>query len=294
MTKFINTLIKFFCIGTLISVILLISAFIFSSTKNILNLNFLEKNKNIVILGDSNTMCAINDSVFRNSKNFSSSAEPYFESFSKIQKLLLEDVKVDYIFLSYAPHNLYECPFPDRKRDYKYISYKTFKKLFIYKDNKLEFVNSVVKDKLKMHFEINGRFKKLQRNNLEDHRLSLSRNKNLINFPDNILSKENNHKINQNQKYFLEKIIKICDENNIKLILINVPKIKDLLNDDRYCVAKFNTFHNTHYRDITYIDHSDLELDEKYFSDFVHLNYMGANIYSEYLNDLFHSLFIEK
>ena len=289
MNKFIKNALKFCFVIIFSATFVFVLAFVISSTKNIFSPSFVESKVNIFILGDSNTECAINDSLFLNSKNLSSSGEPYFESFSKIQKLLLENIRIDYIFLSYAPHNFYECPFPDRRRDYKYISFETFKILFNYKKNKFQFVKSVIKDKLKIHFKINGSFRYLERNDLENHKLSLLRGENLTNFPNKILSKNTNHKVNQNQRYFFEKIISICNENGINLILLNTPKRKELINDKRYCYDKFNNYYLKNHSEIPYIDHTNFELNENYFGDFVHLNYKGAKKYSTFLNELFYS-----
>lgn len=294
MAKFIFNISKFFSICIFLGFLIIIFSFFISSTKNIFDVNFIEKDKNIFILGDSNTECAINDSIFKNSKNLSSSGEPYFDTYSKIQKLLLEEVKIDYIFLSYTPHNLYENPFANTRRNYKYISFSTFKRLFFYKENKLEFLNGVVKDKLKVHFKIGGGFLKLERDNLKNHKFSLLENKELEYFPNQILSVDSNHRVTQIQKYFLDKIINICSEEQIHLILINTPKINELLDDSRYCVSQFNDFHKNNYNKIHYIDHSKLELNEKYFGDFIHLNSDGANFYSSYLNQYFYSTIHKK
>jgi len=78
-------------------------------TKTILlqQFNFnIGQNKKIVILGDSHTQCAVNDSVFQEAINLSESADTYFYSYIKFKRLLKENPQLEILVIGYSYHNV--------------------------------------------------------------------------------------------------------------------------------------------------------------------------------------------
>ncbi len=104
MKKFISNLLKIlFVFGLIYSCIIVANYY---HTKN--TPLRIPPDKNILILGDSNTESAINDTILDNSINLSHSADPFFYSFLKLRKILPANNHIDTVLLSFSPHNLFK------------------------------------------------------------------------------------------------------------------------------------------------------------------------------------------
>ena len=71
----------------------------------------------------------------------------------------------------------------------------------------------------------------------------------------------------------------------MNVILINPPKRKELLLHKKYFVNKFNEFYDKELNGVTYLDFSNIDLPDEYYSDLVHLNYKGATYFSNLLRN---------
>mgnify|MGYP003369178400 FL=1 len=97
-----------------------------------------------------------------------------------------------------------------------------------------------------------------------------------------------NFEFSENQKYFLEKIINLCKENNIELIFVTAPianvsmdyiKNYNLIHDK---VANFAKKHNIFYIDYNIINKQENLLTNDNFRDDAHLNHSGVEIISNH------------
>jgi len=91
--------------------------------------------------------------------------------------------------------------------------------------------------------------------------------------------------LDTNKLFYFKEIIKICNDNDIRLIcLISPTYIKyDTSNE---IIHKYNAIANTN--NVEYIDHSSLQpfhLNPNYFKDQLHLNNHGATKYSEVISN---------
>ncbi|GHT65454.1 hypothetical protein AGMMS50239_25330 [Bacteroidia bacterium] len=83
----------------------------------------------------------------------------------------------------------------------------------------------------------------------------------------------------------LRRIVRIfCNEKEVKLILFNTP----VYQVDKYTdQAKFDSLRIAILPDVDYMDFSDFLLPDSCYGDIGHLNYHGAEIFSEYLQHNF-------
>lgn len=255
-----------------------------------------EKNREILILGDSNIKYAINDSIFSNSANFAGEADSYFYSFIKLNKIL-EDKAHGFktVFLSFSPHNIIDNGWIFNEEDmitrfpkyYPLMGKDDLK--FLFKDKNDVFLSSLarvfrelpntVQSKFKGPFISNyGGFKFVDNNSLSSELEKLSNGEPIPIVP-------SIYKISKQEILYLNKIMALCKRNNLKLILVNPPKRKELLVHKKYFVAEFNQFYDNELNDVTYLDFSNLILPDEYYSDLVHLNYKGADYFSNLLKN---------
>jgi hypothetical protein len=259
------------------------------------SLNF--KNKNVLLLGDSNMECAINDSIFSSGINKASSSDSYFYSYLKLKNYISINPKIDTVFLSFAPHNVFDngwllsdSHIYSRFRYYYYLmDWSDFEFLLSKKPQAVlssipSIIEQTFKNSVRKIIGISsisrsyGGFRSLDRDILADVKLKLINGEPLPFFkiPDNFtLSKE--------EITYLDKIILYCNKNDIKLYLINTPKRAELLNYTKYGVNNFQSFYDEKYSNVDFLDFSQMELPDDNYGDFVHLNRKGSTNFSSFL-----------
>jgi hypothetical protein len=249
--------------------------------------------KNVLILGDSNSQTAINDSIYNNALNLSSSADPYFYSYLKLKKIVETNTHIDTLVLSFSPHNIYKNNWTFNKEHlysrfsvyYPFMDYQDL--LFLIKGNpkgvisassdimKRTLSNSLgrILDSHSIHDY--GHFLRLDRNILEDVKAKLKNEEPMpfFDIPKNLI-------IADSEVHYLYKIIEICKSNNLVLYLANMPKRKELLAYKKYGVNEFYSFYDASLSEIPFLDFSKINLPDNYYGDLVHLNYLGSDYFS--------------
>ena len=86
---------------------------------------------------------------------------------------------------------------------------------------------------------------------------------------------------------YLMKIVELCKIYNVELILINTPTYKSEI----YSNNTLQSYYNRYFSQIKYLDFSDFVLPDSGYGDIEHLNYKGAEIFSQYLEDNYESVF---
>ncbi|MDR0427925.1 MAG: hypothetical protein LBH12_04905, partial [Dysgonamonadaceae bacterium] len=86
------------------------------------------------------------------------------------------------------------------------------------------------------------------------------------------------------QKAYLLKIAELCKSRDVELILLNVPMYKPEVYGDNELA---NDFHDAYLSDVKYMDYSAFTLPDSCYRDIGHLNYRGARIFSQYLQERF-------
>lgn len=254
------------------------------------------KNKSILLLGDSNMECAVNDKIFSRSINMAASSDSYYYSYLKLNHYITKKIRFDTLILSFAPQNIIDNGWLfDSKHIYSrlqhYYPLMSGDDLKVLYSNNYKGVNSAIPAvfkrsilnivKIILHKDINGAyggFLKLNRNILSEVQLKLKKGEPLPFFN---LSKD--FKISPTEIKYLEKIISLCQNNNITLILMNTPKRHEILEHPNYSVLEFNDFYAKNFKNILFVDCSRLNLPDDNYGDLVHLNFEGASSFSNIL-----------
>lgn len=279
---------KFFTMSLvfLAVIVLIVEGVNFFVQKNI----DLKINKNILILGDSQTQFSLNDDILSNSINLSESADTYFYSFIKLKNILPENPQIDTLFLGYSYHNISEQQDDWLKSStinaYKFPLYyflmnkkDTFK---LFKQNMKAFLGYYFSS-FKTNLGHLGRMKKGAKINK-------------IGIGNYSRTLENNPQIRTGNEFQLEiglhadlenlnKIINYCNKNNVKVILIAAPLYKNAIENGIAFDKEKLLLEIKKYNELTYYNFSNYKLDKTCFKDEVHLNSKGAKIFSKMIKE---------
>jgi hypothetical protein len=244
-----------------------------------------EKNKNILILGDSHTKYALNDSIITNSYNFSEDADSYLYSYLKLKIIKQKNPQIDTLLLAFSEHNLDKdiedkwlfnsLQLHDRMRYYYPLFEKKEIKLVLNNNPKSVFYNLFSQILNPIYFvwkgnSVYGGYTILEKNNLSKE----IKNQKKI----DKLSKTK-YSISKIEMEYLKKIKSFCAQNNIKLIFINTP-LHQLVNDEQ---KNIKIIHTKYFSDVLFLDYSNLNMSDKCFVDLVHLSEKGSHYFSEFI-----------
>jgi len=253
-------------------------------------------NKNILILGDSHTECAINDSIWSNSINLSESGSTYFFSRIKLRTLLEKNKNIDTLLLSFHfgsldKENESNFTFNESylmERLPKFIPFFSIDDIRFYL-KKSEFVkallrvpihyfkyllNGIFNNNYSVKYLKIGAFSKSDREKLEQDIDTRKRNSTI------------HKKINQSiiEEEILNDINNICVLNKVKLILINTP----IYNAGKYTDTSFYyKFKLDNASKFNFVDMSNKSIPQNGFGDISHLNQNGASIFTQELISYF-------
>jgi hypothetical protein len=256
----------------------------------------LDKNISRVFAGDSNIECAVNDSLISNSINIAQSGEAYLYSYIKLKSLLKYNSQIKTIFLGFSPWDLLKDTevrwlFSDEFVIEKITSYNYLfnfsEKTVLLKRKPVAYIRGLMKsviNNFKMYinsFELGetnsrvigfGGYEFVTRDKLQEEiKMNLFR--------------EQTFTEGQIQEIYLRKISHLCVQNSVKLVLFNTPKhIFYNTNIDRTIKQNWLTVRNSLPGD-SLLDLSTLNFPDSCFGDLTHLNYIGAKVFSEYLNE---------
>ncbi|MGB0981440.1 MAG: hypothetical protein ACPGUH_04995 [Winogradskyella sp.] len=241
-----------------------------------------------IVLGDSNTECAINDGVLDNTINISSSGDSYFYQYLKLKKIVSDNTKIDTLYLSFSPHNVYGNDWLFGKKNKVETTFTHYFALMTI-DEKLMFIKNKPKAVVFSVFKSPLRSAKLAAN------YALNKNYNYGGFSNINRNKLDVaiKKINETFQYktmainevkYLKIIVSFCKANNIPLVFINTPKRNEILAFNNYRVTDFYSFYRTHFSEIPFLDYSGFLLSDDQYGDLTHLNSSGAKYFSKYLN----------
>ena len=66
---------------------------------------------------------------------------------------------------------------------------------------------------------------------------------------------------------YLNKILQLCNEKQVKLMLINLPKREELLKDKRYGMKEFQNLYNIEFSQLDYFDFSSFPMEDEMLAD---------------------------
>ncbi|MDB9883038.1 hypothetical protein OAD66_07900 [Bacteroidia bacterium] len=260
-----------------------------------LNTNSLKVNNcKIIVIGDSHLMTGVNPNFADGLKNYAQSSEPYLASYLKLQKLLSGNSEISRVLLGFGYHNL--SAYYDEKlltnessaifnNNIQLLSANAFKGLDYDKER---YLNSYLKKQCiypqwgkKLYL---GEFKitksqKLKGDLNQTIFKHFYKDKSLLKFSDSF------------NLYYLEKIVNLCSEYNVKLTLVRTPtsseysrKVPRLYRDKYLEVCKayiaqgVGVFHARENDDIFY------------YKDYTHLSTEGADIFTPLLINQINSI----
>jgi Ni,Fe-hydrogenase III small subunit len=290
-----------------LSIIIIIMAILISGTYFVLQtISFkIPNDRYIIIVGDSHTECAIDDSIFSHSINMSQSGEAYFYSYIKLRRFIDVNPHIDKVILSFHGSSISKSREDRWVKDNKYILNRVPKyiSLFHKEDidlliNKTIFFVAVLRSPmysimatLKTVFHKNVTYKDI---NIGGY-LKLDRDKLAINLElqnTDMELGEDTEDIQDEYPLFelpyLSKIVDLCREKNVELILLNSPTY----NSEKYGnKISLTQYYNNYLSGVKYLDFSDFVLPEYGYGDIGHLNYKGAEIFSRYLENNYEIIF---
>jgi len=250
----------------------------------------------IVFAGDSHVECSVNDKLIENSINIAESGEAYLYSYAKIKALLDNNKAINKIFLGFSFGDLAkekedswlfgDISVIEKIKYYNYLLSYDDKSLII-KHNPVSYLKGLMKSVL---------------NNLMTLMKSYSKgdsDKGLVNFGgyrylvrDKLFQDIGQHSFADQpfeksviQEEYLFKISDLCRRRSVRLVLLNTPKY-ELYNKnvDQKIINHWYSVRNS-LPDDSLLDLSYLSLPDSCYGDLTHLNYRGAKIFSEYLNE---------
>ncbi|WP_338733337.1 hypothetical protein [Mangrovimonas cancribranchiae] len=249
-----------------------------------------------VMFGHSHAECAYNDSVISNFKNLSSSGESYFYTYFKIKQIIEHNPHLTLILVEFSNNQIMsdmdDWVWDDKHLSNGYSKWGTFMGLSAHKllmRNNPESIlfNMAYSQKLNLYRILNNDFNFVD--NMGGYRYLPSKNSNLnvTKRMDSIRKHRDIKKVSHVNLIYLKKIVKLCEQSNIKIAFVRSPQHNNNIARDNECV--FLTVKNQRFKGVSFIDFNNLELSDNMFKDLGHLNYLGANIVSKKLDSILKS-----
>lgn len=263
------------------------------------NFKFLKEYKYLMI-GHSHPECAYNDSLISNFKNISDSGEAYFYTYYKLIEVLKDNPSIEIVMIEFTNNQVDSAMdkwiWGEKSISHFYPKYGAFislqdQVLLVRKKfgsvlnsfsvlQKRNFLRNVNNDH--NYIDHIGGYVYYEKNAVEEAKLNQERTKK--NAP---LSSEHSTNIK-----YLEKIIKLCRQNNKEIVLIRTPQHKYL--KMRNNEKKYLNVYAAKFTNIPFIDFNDFNIPDYGYKDLEHLNYKGANIISKAMDSLIQNKIIEK
>lgn len=268
------------------------------------------QNKNILVLGDSQTECSVNDEILDRSINLSQSAENNMFIYNKLKIVLEENAQVDTVILNYSVSSImkrYDMFYNREKyvnfklpKYFKILDFEGIKDLFYLNDiNLLKYIPNIIKYNSILltnnHKKIEdiefGSFMNLEGSRHEFINLNTE-------FVDRIAFKDSDVVLRSKKELkarisfldlsfvqikYLNAIIEICKTKKVKLILLGTPiyKIANIYSSN--LVEIYRRIPELYKDDVSFYDFTEIGLKKKLFYDGVHLNSEGAKIFTQKL-----------
>lgn len=269
----------------------------------------LSKDTNILIAGDSHLEMTVNPDLLPHSANISISGENYFYTYYKLRHFLARNPQVSTVVLGFSWHNFpkkyqesflfgeerskVEQYFPLLDREGK-LSVFNFKSSYLvpwfrytlglplklYLDQVLS--RSLLGQKLSREsFTFYGGYK-LNNKSVIDKVKTNEKLKAYYQDEYGVASESSSLMID-----YLDKILKMCMEKNVRVVLFNTPVQNDYLEGiPTRSIKSLDTIRSnllSKHSNVIYIDYSNFTLPTNYFYDSDHVNSYGASIVTQSL-----------
>jgi len=285
--QFIIRILLFSLILTFVLVSL--TAFVNTRVKNKAKFK-LNSNIEYLFLGHSHSECAFNDSIIKNSRNFSESGESYFYTLPKLKQLLNQNKQVEVVFLEFTNNqvnkNIDNWIWKD---DFVAEKLRIYHPFIGFDDKKILLINNFIgyQNALLIALKANynkviageynftkqiGAYKYLVRDKM-DSLLKVKMPSKVINSP---------FKKSVYNLRYLRQIIDFCKSKNVKLYLVRSPQHK--FQKSRKNEYHFQMILKKDFKEVSFLDFNDYPINDTEYADFGHLNYKGAAKFSKWFN----------
>lgn len=271
------TAVFLFCIGSLMALVIIANQQSLTHCK-------IQPDIDSLMLGDSHTMWAINDSKIPTLRNISVNAEGYKYSLRKLEHVLASGDKPETVYIGFSYHNLsgyYDQYISGRLFRHVFDRYLPVMQLDDYiglvksnTDSLADIFRRLVKEggkkAIKSSCPLFGGFPPQQMHDEYSRESMLKRIDSQYYQDGQVLAPSSS-----NRKY-LAKLIQLCKTNNINVVLVNTPLHKDYLEriPPEY-VKIYDTFLKEN--SVEVYEFADLPLEDHHFlPDGDHINYAGA------------------
>jgi len=256
----------------------------------------LPANINKIIVGNSQPECAYNDSLITNFKNLSKSGETYFYTYQKLKMLVHQNSQIDTVFIEFSNANILvredEKIWQDRFIKHQLPNYSPFLdwqdyKLLIQK-NPIGTQKAILASLKKNSYRIatnNYNYKDSIGGYLYSKRQKVKAILDTAKRKMPIQKKTNEVQLSQYDLLYLDKIIILCQKNNITSYLIRSP-YHPKFNAEKYD-SIFNKVLKKRFSTVSFLDFKTFPLKDSEYGDLQHLNYKGAHKFSKQFNCFF-------
>ncbi|SEH05360.1 hypothetical protein [Candidatus Venteria ishoeyi] len=294
MKKFISKIVLFFLVP-LISMLIVLSIYFYRVHKL-----RIQSNVSTVICGDSHTQSALNDNFLHEAINISQQSEHYFYTYNVLKFVLKNNPHLNKVIMGVSFHSFGTGN--DRFVFDNKQAIKMYPKYFPILDNqslrKIIWgnISGILNSGVMLSKYIGLSF--LKNYNIQDYPfIGYYYNSPGSSFNDTTIDRaisrhyymEDNREqeISIFQKNYLNKIIDLCINQNVQLILINTPISSEYYEKipDRFIIDYYSTISQFENK-ILFWDFYSYPLEQKSFGDGDHLNYYGAEKFSMKIDSL--------
>ncbi len=249
--------------------------------------------RNILVAGDSRTALSINDTIFSRAINVSNPAELYVYTYAKLKKLLPLNPQVDTVLLSFTFHSLTELTahwsadvsmirerLPrfapllglEEESDLAIAAPLTFFEGLLETDRK-NFSNILSSKRLSQFGEIGIGGYNPMAGEMSDWQATVK--------PEKDADEKMNTPYGMQIKY-LEKIITLCSERGVTVILFSPPVHSSNPRRSMTPVILKKSLPSVSDK-ILLLDYSEMQYADSLYRDYLHFNPRGAKVFSSYL-----------
>lgn len=238
--------------------------------------------KNILLLGDSHMECAVNDSIFRNSCNLAKAGDQLPSIYAKLKRFQYKEkdtVIIGIDLKKFSSHSNMHIYRNGGSRVLRYFPILSIDELTMYVWEKVDlkllrmhkYIDGIVHHSFPKQWY--GGYYRLDGNSLAQDSQKTGSSDLTGGYYGSEIS----------EKYF-DQIVSFCRTRGIKLYILLTPIYQSSLNAD---YAKFEQIMNKYNNELEVLDFTNTYLPDSCFRDVSHLNYRGADFFSEMMNDLF-------
>jgi hypothetical protein len=247
----------------------------------------LQKPVESIVLGNSHSESALNDSIITNFSNISQSGESYFYTYIKLKQIVKDNPEIQTIFLAFSNEvidvGMNEWTWGDQFIAYRFPKFAPFMDLqqhyILASNNPRSYIENLSKS-------IKKNSGKIFKNNylfINDH---IGGYKNLNQSVEDLAGTKENPtqtnkvKLSLTNLRFLDKIVNFCRERKIKLLFIRCPLHPNY--KGYYNESELQHLLKTRHSSIQFLDFAKFPLENTDYFDLEHLNFEGSKKFSKW------------